>query len=306
MQTWVISLAQVPNPLRGPSGFTNAPVDADLDRMLARYALPVDPNAPFDSTATPLPVLNEITPPKPLIASAGDPRGAVMKSSNCRSAIRQPFRTDYLPPKPAADEPLFMPSDTRRVWYTGWLEPWKDFREIAHNSWDNEVTKLAFNEIKGDAVDVAAEPTVHEYSQGPARRLEDHFRREVLEVVEKVYSKLLATTAMQEAGSDTIPAGISTVNPADLLSGAVSAPSFAVYAIAGDGDNGVMRLVGHTEYLGGRWGALTWAVKENAKNTWGSLRCVLGMHPFGDDGDSCSWRDSLGCFVQPTDCSQEI
>jgi hypothetical protein len=272
LQPWVILLAQVRNPPRGPSGFTNAQADANLDRMIARYALPLDP-----STTTLLPVLSDIPPPKPLVASAGDPRGADMESSSCRDAIRQPFRTDYLPKPAVVDEPLFIPADARRVWYTGWLEPWENFREIAHNSWDNQATKIAFDEIKGDVVDAprVADPTVGEDIQG-AVILEDHFRREVFEVVGKIYGKLLATTAMQEAGSDTIPAGISTVNPADLLPGALSAPKFAVYAIAGDGEEEGMRLVGHAEYLGGRRGALTWAVKENAKNSLGSLRCVLG------------------------------
>jgi hypothetical protein len=38
----------------------------------------------------------------------------------------------------------------------------------------------------------------------------------------------------------------------------------------------VTRFTGEVEYLGGKPGALTWAIEEAAKNTWGSLRCVLG------------------------------
>jgi hypothetical protein len=226
------------------------------------------------STNTLQPALNDLTL-NPLTTSCGDPRDSEMESSSCRTAILQPFRTDYLP-EPASDAPLFLPANEERIWYTGALDRWGEFRQLAHDSWTSQNTKIAFDEIKGDSVDAprAADPTASEDIQG-AKILEDHFRREVLEVVEKVYGKLLATTAMQETGGDTVPAAVVTVNLAEAIVGAVRSPEFTACAIAADGGE-ELGLVGHAEYLGGRPGALTWAVNESAKNSWGSLRCVLG------------------------------
>jgi hypothetical protein len=256
--TMILSLVQVRNLPRGASGFADILAGGDSNR----------------STNTPQPPLNDLAP-KPLTTSCGDPRDAEMESSSCRTAILQPFRTDYLP-EPTSDAPLFLPANDERIWYTGWLNRWGDFRQLAHDSWISQNTKIAFDEIKGDSVDAprAADPIAGEDIQGP-KILEDHFSREVLEVVEKVYGRLLATTTMQETGGDTVPAGVVTVNLAEAIVSAIRSPEFTACAITADGDE-ELRLVGHVEYLGGRPGALTWAVKENAKNSRGSLRCVLG------------------------------
>ncbi len=51
-------------------------------------------------------------------------------------------------------------------------------------------------------------------------------------------------------------------------------PGYIVHATTTDGVE--TRMIGHVEYLGGRPMALSWAIKEQVNNSWGSLRCVLG------------------------------
>jgi hypothetical protein len=190
-----------------------------------------------------------------------------MEYSSSRAAILQPFRTDYLP-EPKPDEPLFLPADKQRRWYLGAMEHWPNFQEQAYSTWVNEECKSAFDEIKDYTVTSPrpADSTISGDIEGPAL-LTDHFRREVVEVVQEVYRELLGT--MRKAGANAIPTEI-RVNKGKPFN-----PSFVVSAQA-ESDNKGIRLIGHAEYLGGRPGALTWAVKEKAKNTWGSLRCVLG------------------------------
>lgn len=52
-------------------------------------------------------------------------------------------------------------------------------------------------------------------------------------------------------------------------------PKFVVRAKPVEGDDET-RLIGHVEFMAGRAGALTAAIRDVAKNTWDSLRCVLG------------------------------
>ncbi|KAH8623262.1 hypothetical protein IG631_21741 [Alternaria alternata] len=104
--------------------------------------------------------------------------------------------------------------------------------------------------------------------------LEDMFRREVAEIVEIVYNKMLTTRMMKQLGTYRQPEHI-------LLSKALLdpklGPKFRFRARpVGQSLEPKPRLIGHVEYLGGRPRALTWAVEEAGKNSWGSLRCVLG------------------------------
>ncbi|CAN9350892.1 unnamed protein product [Alternaria alternata] len=105
-------------------------------------------------------------------------------------------------------------------------------------------------------------------------KLEDMFRREVAEIVEIVYNEMLTTRMMKQLGAYRQPERI-------LLSKALLDPKlgpkfrFRARPI-GQNLEPKPRLIGHVEYLGGRPGALTWAVEEAGKNSWGSLRCVLG------------------------------
>ncbi|KAF1946773.1 hypothetical protein EJ02DRAFT_450129 [Clathrospora elynae] len=202
-----------------------------------------------------------------------------MQPLSPHEAILQPFRSDYLP-APVHNAPLFLPADAQRLWYLGFVENWTDFQSRAIALWTtNEDVRGAFDKIKGYDVSRPqdTDATVTKDSQGPAK-LEHHFRREVLEVVECVYNELLRTATVQKASvfpQSTIkfPKGVSLAN-ADSLSNECD-PKFVVRAIQAGGDEET-RVLGHAEFLGGRPGALTWAVEEISRDTWGSLRCVLG------------------------------
>lgn len=92
-----------------------------------------------------------------------------------------------------------------------------------------------------------------------------------------IYNQLLETLAMRELN---VPKALSLGKAADEDLGNEDFewkwdPRFVVRATEVDGVEDT-RLIGHAEYIGGRPGALSWAVQEQVKNSWGSLRCVLG------------------------------
>ena len=199
-----------------------------------------------------------------------------MEYSTARAAILRPFRSDYLP-EPAPDDPLFSPHEEQRHWYFGYLHRWENFQSSVIDHWKDQEIKDGFEQIKGFQIGEprSADPKTAGDSQGLAM-LEDHFRREVLEIVKKVCNTLLFTGMAIEVGRGDIPEGIWLENAAttERYVKAGFEPTFLVRATS-DGTE-MTRLIGHTEYLGGRPGALTLAIKDAAKNTWGSLRCVLG------------------------------
>jgi hypothetical protein len=203
-----------------------------------------------------------------------------MDGLDARAAVLQPFDTDYLP-NPEPNEPLFLPADAQRHWYLGYLHHWKDFQKDAIQHWNRPECKKAFDELDNWQVDETRPSDLRttEDGQGPAR-LEYHFRRQVLETVEKIYNTLLTTTAMKLACGDEVPQGMWLESAADNeeLAAKDVKPAFLVRGQSARGRLET-RLVGHIEYLGGRPGALTLAIKEAARNTWGSLRCVLGKSP---------------------------
>ncbi|RAR02142.1 hypothetical protein DDE82_006018 [Stemphylium lycopersici] len=197
-----------------------------------------------------------------------------MGYSAARAAILRPFRTDFLP-EPCPDEPLFFSAEEQRHWYFGYIHRWENFQSSVINYWNEQETKDAFEQIKGFQVGEPrpADPMIAGNSQGSAI-LEDHFRREVLEIVKRIYNTLLSAGMAGEADRGDTLEGIWLENAAktERYVKAGFKPSFLVRATS-DGAE-MTRLVGHTEYLGGRPGALTLAIKQAAKNTLGSLRDV--------------------------------
>ncbi|OAL54134.1 hypothetical protein IQ07DRAFT_677520 [Pyrenochaeta sp. DS3sAY3a] len=174
--------------------------------------------------------------------------------------------------EPKDDEPLF--PGPERLWYLGFLERWSTFNKEAINFYQSELFFNAFNEIRGCPIAPPRASWLGNDAQGD-ERLTDLFNREVLEVVNNVCNKLLNTKAMNQLNV-----------PSEVVLGRQEyeeseeddfdwEPKFIVRAMPDVGDQEI-RLIGHAEYLGGRPGALSWAVKERAKNSWGSLRCVLG------------------------------
>ncbi|KAG9188099.1 hypothetical protein G6011_02022 [Alternaria panax] len=235
--------------------------------------------------------------------------------SGLKSAILQPISTDHLL-EAETDEPLFQPAKARRRWYLGYLHHWKEYRRNVRNHWESADCKAAFEELKDHELDeprpaatidggnltigkdiisdqdsavgdddtvnedntgvnniVGEDKTTSENGTGPAK-LEDMFRREVVEVVESVYNEILTTWMMKQLNAHKQPERV-------ILGEAMPDPKigprfqFRAKPVGRDLEPNA-RLIGHVEYLGGRPGALTWAVAEVGKNSWGSLRCVLG------------------------------
>ena len=203
--------------------------------------------------------------------------------------------------RPAPDEPLFLPADARRHWYLGYLYHWKDFQSEAIEYWDMEECQDAFDEINDYTIDEPRPTNLPspEENLGPAK-LEDYFRREVLEVVVRTYNTLLTTETMQEACEDGVPEGIwiEKGSENEQLAAKGVKPTFMVRTQSASGE-AETRLLGHVEYLGGRPGALTHAIREVASQNWGTLRCVLGKptsYVLGSDSLTiCQATSPAGC-----------
>lgn len=143
--------------------------------------------------------------------------------------------------------------------------------------------KTAFEEIKGYPIAGPRPPKASLMGDSDGSdRLTDCFQREVLEVVDGICNKLLNTTTLQEAD---VPERVflGKASDEDLGNADYSwSPKYVVRAKPVDSDEET-RLIGHVEYMGGRPGALTRAIKEVTRNSWGSLRCVLGkLEVWGD------------------------
>ncbi|EUC42232.1 hypothetical protein COCMIDRAFT_104056 [Bipolaris oryzae ATCC 44560] len=194
-----------------------------------------------------------------------------------RAAILQPFRSNYLP-SPTANAPLFLPADARRHWYLGYVYLWKSFKSEAIEYFNHEQCVEAFRQLYGFQVEMSHATFPSPYASLPApASLEAHFSHEVLQPVEKIYNSLLTTQVMRNICSDNMPQGIwleSGAQNEELAAKGVK-PAFIIRSKAASGEDEV-RMLGHAEYLGGKPGALTSAIRNAGRNTWGSLRCVLG------------------------------
>ena len=94
-------------------------------------------------------------------------------------------------------------------------------------------------------------------------------------MVDEICNKLLKTKALEENDPpEHVDLGKATEEDIgkDEI---VFNPTYVIRSkLTNGGDE--TRLIGHAEFLGGRPGALTWAIKQRKNNVWGSLRCVLG------------------------------
>jgi len=193
-------------------------------------------------------------------------------------------------PTPKADEALFLPADAERTWYTGFVKPWNNFHKEAYTFWRSAPLRDALDEVQSyrltppGAIDSSnADP------DAASDILHAQFRRETLQGIQKVYTLLMSTQTMRQ---DRQPNKIWLSDPADEdLSNVESVwkPSYVIKA-GRDADDETTRMLGQVEYLGGKPGALTWAISEQYRNSWGSLRCVLGEWSSFDA--MCTSRDT--------------
>ncbi|KAF1914311.1 hypothetical protein BDU57DRAFT_454188 [Ampelomyces quisqualis] len=189
--------------------------------------------------------------------------------------ILRPLSTGVLP-EPKKDAALFLPADAERTWYLGFIKPWKNFNIEAIQYWHTKRCRDAFEAIKTHpmvpprSTDRDVKPDSH-----GSEILHAQFQREALEMMHNVYNRLLDLTDLQDTDLPN-QVFLGPVDDEDLGNDERAwTPSFVVKA-ARDGNDEGPRVLGQVEYLGGKLGALSWAVKEVARNSWGSLRCVLG------------------------------
>jgi hypothetical protein len=179
-------------------------------------------------------------------------------------------------PEPKENEVLFLPVDADRVWYMGFLKEWSTFNRDAIMFWRCQRCRTAFEEIKIYPMvpPRAADSDITDESRG-SEVLYSHFERQALEVVQKVYNSLMGTKPIEWVDQAT-EMFLGNARDEDLANAEVQwDPSFVVKTRDRE-DEETTRALGQIEYLGGRKGALTWAVSKRTLNCWGSLRCVLG------------------------------
>jgi hypothetical protein len=198
------------------------------------------------------------------------------KPLNAKEAILRPLGTDIIP-KLKQNDPLFLPVDADRLWYLGFVEEWKDFNKEVSDFWNSDKCRIALKEIKGYPI---APP--HTPEQQPAgddngpEALTKYFQRNILELLQNIYNKLRKTSAMQD-GKRRDRLYLGRAADEDLGNDEIPfTPRFVVKLEVDGEEEQETRLLGHVEYLGGRKGALTWGIQECTRNSWGSLRCVLG------------------------------
>jgi hypothetical protein len=173
------------------------------------------------------------------------------------------------------DEALFLPHNADRLWYLGYLKPWTEFKDEAIEFWKNQGICGAFDDLKAYPIRPSAtDPDITADSHG-CEVLYSQFRGEVLDVMQNVYNKLMEFSRLQR---DSVPDELFLGYPdeEDIGNDVIGWEPSYIIKTSGGGNDEAVRILGQAEYLGGRKGALTRAIKEVSMNSWGSLRCVLG------------------------------
>ncbi|KAH3911333.1 hypothetical protein HBH56_133490 [Parastagonospora nodorum] len=250
--------------------------------------------APVNLTASaPQPVQPQLT--MSTASSASSDEAMEMASDNSSSSVESPAtgssstkRTPVSPegvllhpisiqnlPAPKTDEALFLPADAERTWYTGFVKPWNNFHKEAYTYWRSAHLRDALDEVRNYRFTPPVAGTIDAGSVAGPNILHTQFSRETLQGIQKVYTLLMSTQTMRQ---NKQPNKIWLGDPEDEdLNNAESVwkPSYVVKA-SRNADDETTRILGQVEYLGGRLGALTWAISQQYMNSWGSLRCVLG------------------------------
>ncbi|KAJ4366344.1 hypothetical protein N0V83_007980 [Neocucurbitaria cava] len=193
-----------------------------------------------------------------------------MKPLGVMETLKRPLRSDILS-VPKENEPLF--DDEEKWWYLGFCELWEDFPQQVINFYKSEDFLDAIDETKGIPIP-APRRTRLSGNPHPSGLLTDYFQREVLEVAKNIYNRVLQGIEVDEG---ELPTRISLVDAADEDLGNDDFawnPDFVV-RVTDKGDEET-HIIGHAEYLGGKPGALSWAIENMVNNPWGGLRCVLG------------------------------
>lgn len=211
---------------------------------------------------------------RPSVSNSSPSKNRNRKAQDeARSIIRGSLRNDHLP-RPKANQPLFRPADARRLWYLGFVEHWSHLQANALTFWQNSHCQKAFDKIQDSPVAPprGPDPSLTKESHD-SEIYKSYFQRDVLEVINSVFNLL---QSMKKAPSPPGELFLAESKEEDLGNeDLIWKPTFVMKARMRNQEEQI-RMIGHIEYLGGRRGALTWAVKELAQNTWGSLRCVLG------------------------------
>ncbi|CAO2657904.1 Nn.00g071640.m01.CDS01 [Neocucurbitaria sp. VM-36] len=236
------------------------------------FSTPASANSSKTLSRTPMPVSQDPSmPDQGREAAAHTKTWTKMKPLGAQQVLLRPIRSDILP-APKENEPLFPGKE--KHWYLGFVEHWRDFQKLTIDFHKSQEFQSGFDEIKGYPIGPPLATTLSQdvhYSE----LLTDYFKREVLEVVERICNKLLQTMTMQESDvPERILLGKATDEDLGNEDFAWN-PDFVVRITTPEGEQET-RLIGHAEYVGGKPGALTWAIQELVKNSWGSLRCVLG------------------------------
>jgi hypothetical protein len=166
---------------------------------------------------------------------------------------------------------LFPANDAGYLWYTGFVKHWSEFQKEAADFWTSQPNQHAFSLLKTRPVGPPADMDTEYLEADGQEILEGFVVRELLDVTRELTNRLGYRTKIDMLG---FQGDVVFELKDEELVVEDRAPYFAL-KMAGAPFGGAS-LVGYVEYLGGRTSALTWAIDEAKKTTWGSLRCVLG------------------------------
>jgi hypothetical protein len=199
-------------------------------------------------------------------------------------------------PEPKEDEALFLPHDADRLWFLGYVQPWKDFNTHATKLWNRKDIRGAFDDLQTYPIrPYGPDSEITDDSHG-SEILHSQFRCEVVDIMQNVYNKLMELSRLADGD---FPEEFFQGLPDDEDIGndeKVWKPSYIIKS-SGNSEGETVRFLGQVEYLGGRKGALTWAIKESGRNSWGSLRCVLGKSFAYRAFDSADMKPRRRCPV---------
>jgi hypothetical protein len=178
-------------------------------------------------------------------------------------------------PEPKKDEALFLPHDADRLWFLGYVQPWEEFNTHATKLWNRKDIRGAFDDLQTYPIRPYGPDSEFTDDSHGSEILHSQFRCQVVDIMQNVYNKLMELSRLADGD---FPEEFFQGLPDDEDIGndeKVWKPSYIIKS-SGNSEGDTVRFLGQVEYLGGRKGALTWAIKESARNSWGSLRCVLG------------------------------
>jgi hypothetical protein len=174
---------------------------------------------------------------------------------------------------------LFASPYTDKMWYTRFMRPWVNFKEEAIHQWTSELYVKTFEYLRTLFLAPNLFNTTIPVLITHPNRFALDFEDDVVSVVVSVMDFLLKTEEFR-TWCEAVGCNMGEAKDEDIGNDeCVWAPKYVIRCKTPKGDDET-RLIGHVEFLGGKPGALSESYRLRHTARWGSLRCVVGKHPY--------------------------